>query len=154
MSRSAFTRLATLADLPALLPLFRNLDEMGSEPPEDHAASEAWQRLMSMAGAQVFVVSSTQNPGLLLATCTVVIIPNVTHSARPHALIENVSTLREWRNRGYGRMVVEAALQAAWVEGCYKVVLSTGSKRETTLRFYEGIGFERDARTTFSMQGS
>ena len=48
-------------------------------------------------------------------------------------------------------MVVEAALQAAWDENCYKVVLSTGSKRETTLRFYENIGFERGVRTIFSM---
>ena len=49
-------------------------------------------------------------------------------------------------------MVVEAALEAAWEENCYKVVLSTGSKRETTLRFYQNIGFERGVRTIFSMR--
>ena len=152
MSPSASTRIATLSDLPALLPLFRNLDEVGSEPPDDQAASNAWNRLLSMAGVKVIVATSDHNPEILLATCTIVIIPNVTHSARPHALIENVSTLREQRNRGYGRMVVEAALEAAWEENCYKVVLSTGSKRETTLRFYQNIGFERGVRTIFSMR--
>ncbi|MGI4795883.1 MAG: GNAT family N-acetyltransferase, partial [Janthinobacterium lividum] len=103
------TRTATLSDLPALLPLFRNLDEISSEPPEDQAASNAWNRLLSMSGVRVIVAVSNHNPEILLATCTIVIIPNVTHSARPHALIENVSTLREERNKGYGRMVVEAA---------------------------------------------
>ncbi|MEE0157694.1 MAG: hypothetical protein UER27_10665 [Acutalibacteraceae bacterium] len=33
--------------------------------------------------------------------------------------------------------------------GCYKVMLLTGSKQESTLRFYERCGFDRHAKTAF-----
>lgn len=35
---------------------------------------------------------------------------------------------------------------------CYKVLLATGSKRETTLRFYEGAGFQRWGKTYFEVR--
>lgn len=90
--------------------------------------------------------------GLLVATCTLLIIPNITHRAVPHALIENVVTLRDYRKKGLGPKVLLAAVEACWSADCYKVVLSTGSKREETLRFYERAGFERGTRTAFELR--
>jgi len=58
------------------------------------------------------------------------------------------------RRRGLGRAVLEAALDKAWTADCYKVLLATGSKRESTLRFYEGVGFKRDAKTYFEIRRS
>jgi hypothetical protein len=36
-----------------------------------------------------------------------------------------------------------------WKAGCYKVMLATGSRREETLHFYEGAGFDRGGKTFF-----
>ena len=47
---------------------------------------------------------------------------------------------------------LQAALDKAWRADCYKVLLATGSKRESTLRFYEGVGFTRDAKTYFEIR--
>ena len=42
--------------------------------------------------------------------------------------------------------------ELAWQADCYKVLLATGSKRETKLRYDEGGGFLRDAKTYFKIR--
>jgi len=87
--------------------------------------------------------------GALIASCTLVIIPNLTRGARPYGLIENVVTHQDHRRTGLGRAVLSAALESAWNANCYKVMLATGSRREESLRFYEGAGFERGTKAFF-----
>ena len=87
--------------------------------------------------------------GSLVATCTLVVVPNLTRGGRPYGLIENVVTHPDYRRRGLGTAVLKHALQIAWEHGCYKVMLLTGSKNEATLRFYEKAGFERGVKTGF-----
>lgn len=87
--------------------------------------------------------------GSLAATCTLIVIPNLTRGGRPYGLIENVVTHPDYRRRGLGTAVLEHALQTAWEWGCYKVMLLTGSKNEATLRFYEQAGFTRGVKTGF-----
>lgn len=78
-----------------------------------------------------------------VATCTLVIVPNLTRRGMPYALIENVATHRDHRNKGYATALLEAAACRAFEEGCYKVMLMTGSDAPATLRFYEKAGFEQ-----------
>ncbi len=87
--------------------------------------------------------------GFLAATCTLIVVPNLTHGGRPYGLIENVVTHPEHRRRGLGTAVLTHTLQAAWERRCYKVMLLTGSKTEGKLRFYEQAGFERGVKTGF-----
>ena len=87
--------------------------------------------------------------GSLAATCTLIVVPNLTRGGRSYGLIENVVTHPDYRRRGLGTAVLKNALQAAWERGCYKVVLLTASKTESTLRFYEKAGFERGVKTSF-----
>jgi GNAT superfamily N-acetyltransferase len=87
--------------------------------------------------------------GIAVGTCMLVVCPNFSRSGRPFALIENVVTHREYRRRGYGRQLVEHAVEAARQQGCYRVTLMTGSRREETLRFYESAGLRRDTKTAF-----
>lgn len=84
-----------------------------------------------------------------MATCTLTLIPNLTRNMRPYGVIENVVTDPAFRQRGFGTGTLQYALQDAWREDCYKVMLLTGSKRESTLRFYEKAGFQRGVKTGF-----
>ncbi len=116
--------------------------------PDPAAAGRAWAAMLARDGLTVFVAD---HDSTLVATCTLIVVPNLTRSARPYALIENVVTDAARRTQGLGRAVIEAALASAWADGCYKAMLMTGSKRPETLRFYTGLGFEQ-SKTGFQMR--
>src|SRR5271169_3419025 len=132
-------RPAVRDDLPGVLALYRYLHP--DDPELDLAAAEtAWSALLFSDLTTIIVADVA---GLLVSSCTLAIIPNLTRGARPYGVIENVVTHPGNRRGGLGRGVLQAALNKAWEANCYKVLLATGSKRETTLRFYEGAGFSR-----------
>jgi len=44
---------------------------------------------------------------------------------------------------------MEKASEIATRNDCYKIMLMTGSKKESTLRFYERCGFSMNEKTAF-----
>lgn len=85
----------------------------------------------------------------IVSSCVLVTIPNLTHSQRPYAIIENVITDEKYRNKGYATEILNFARQIAINEDCYKIMLMTGSKKESTLKFYEKCGYNKDDKTAF-----
>jgi GNAT superfamily N-acetyltransferase len=139
--------LPTPLDFAACIPrkVYRHLNP--DDPAPDAAAAEAaWAALTRSDLIKVIVADAA---GVLISTCTLVTIPNLTRGVRPYGLIENVVTHPDHRRTGLGRAVLSFALDAAWKAGCYKVMLATGSRREETLHFYEGAGFDRGGKTFF-----
>jgi len=139
-------RSASIADLEAVLALYRHLHPL--EPAAPHAGS-AWREIVSHPGTTVLL--GAMPSGELVTSCTVVVVPNLTRNAAPYALIENVVTHADHRGKGYGKAILRAAVAEADRHGCYKVMLMTGSKRESTLRFYQSAGFSQD-KTGFSIR--
>ena len=76
-------------------------------------------------------------------------VPNLTHGGRPYGLIENVVTRPDCRNRGLATACLDFARALAAEQGCYKLMLMTGSKRESTLDFYRKAGYRSDQKTAF-----
>ena len=70
----------------------------------------------------------------------------LTHNVRPFAVIENVVTHIDYRNKGYASALLEKASEIAKERRCYKVFLETGSNKESTLNFYRKNGFEIDKK--------
>lgn len=138
-------RTAREEDLEGLLALYRHLNP-GDPAPQPAAAQRAWRALLDSDLTTVFLAEAA---GLPVASCTLVVVPNLTRRARPYAVLENVVTHAAHRRRGLGQAVLRAALDAAWAAGCYKVMLATGSREEATLRFYEAAGFQRGGKTFF-----
>nr|WP_047580865.1 GNAT family N-acetyltransferase [Methylobacterium sp. ZNC0032] len=132
-------RPAEQADLPALQDLNRHLLPEDERCPDGKAAA-ILESLQRFQGSAVLI-------GLLgtdlVASCTLIVIPNLTRGGTPYALIENVVTDSGHRNRGLGKAILKAALDRAWAAGCYKAMLMTGSKKPSTLAFYEAAGFEQ-----------
>ena len=137
MSHALNIRPADRDDLPALLALYRQL-----HPGDEHVplavASNRLEQLLLYPGSSILIGIRGD---ALVATCTLIVIPNLTRGATPYALIENVVTDVQHRRRGYGKLILEAAMAAAWRHGCYKDMLLTGSKDTATLRFYAEVGF-------------
>lgn len=138
-------RPAVRADMASVLALYRHLNPADPTPDSTQAA-KSWSALLDSALTTVFVAETA---GVLAATCTLVVVPNLTRNARPYALIENVVTHADHRRRGLGQAVLGAALSAAWDADCYKVMLATGSRNPGTLEFYETVGFVRGGKTFF-----
>lgn len=145
MTMPSRIRQAGAADLQAITALYRQLNP--DDPDLDPAqAMSIWSELLSRDGVHVLVADIGYGP---IATCTLIIVPNLTRGGRPFGFIENVVTHTAVRGCGHGRALLDEALDTAWREGCYKVMLLTGRKDEAVLRFYEGAGFSRTAKTGF-----
>lgn len=142
---NAIIRSATRDDLPGVLDLYRHLHPDDPHP-DSMRAEAAWSALLD-SGLTVVVVAAID--GLLVSSCTLAVIPNLTRGARSYGVIENVVTHPGHRRIGLGRSVLASALKAAWNANCYKVMLATGSPKPETLQFYESAGFERGGKTFF-----
>ncbi len=134
-------------DIPGLLALYRHLDAQDDATPVEDAVAN-WQRLKLYPGSDILIGLVDET---IVATCTLIVIPNLTRGGAPYALIENVVTDAAHRNQGHGKAIMAAAADAAWRAGCYKVMLLTGSKRPETLKFYQAAGFEQ-SKTGFQMR--
>ncbi|MBM3512129.1 MAG: GNAT family N-acetyltransferase [Alphaproteobacteria bacterium] len=142
------TRPARHDDLGRIIALYRFLS------PEDPALSDAealriWRDILNASGVTVFLGEVAEQA---VTTCTLVIVPNLARNGRPWTVIENVVTHPEFRARGFETTILAAAMRHARAANCYKVVLSTGSKKESTLAFYEKAGFARGSRTAFEQR--
>ena len=87
--------------------------------------------------------------GKIVSSCVCVIIPNLTRNIRPYAFVENVVTNYEYRGRGYATECLNYAKEIAKKENCYKMMLLTGSKKESTIKFYENAGYNSSDKTAF-----
>ena len=87
--------------------------------------------------------------GKIVSSCVCVIIPNLTHNQQPYAFIENVITDEKFRKRGLAMQCLNFAKEIARKENCYKMMLLTGSKKESTLGFYRKAGYNSEDKTAF-----
>ena len=140
-------RSASRADLPQVLALYLHLD------PNDRLPSieVAEQRLESLCRFERSAVFVGTLDGAIVASCTLIVIPNLTRGGRPYGLIENVVTHAAHRGHGYGKQLLRAAVASAWEANCYKVMLMTGSRKPSTLAFYAAAGFEQ-SKTGFQVR--
>ena len=132
-------------ELPQLIELYTHMHEKPDAPlPPEEQLGPLWDGIVANPMLYYFV---GEVDGKLVSSCTMAIIPNLTRGARPYGLIENVVTHRDHRKHGYGTRILQHALQVAWEQDCYKVMLLTGRKDEATLRFYDRAGFKRGIKT-------
>lgn len=131
-------------ELPELLSLYGHLK---SEELSVNAESTAvWEATLSDKNYHIIVAEVDAQ---IVSSCTLIVIPNLTHSYRPYALIENVVTHEDYRGRGLATACLDFAVKLAEETNCYKVMLLTGSKKESTLNFYRKAGFNSDDKTAF-----
>jgi GNAT superfamily N-acetyltransferase len=133
-------------ELASLLDLYTHLNSDEPPLPNEDVLNQIWSDFLSDPKITCLV---GEMDGRLVASCTLIIVPNLTRGARPYGLIENVVTRAEYRQKGIGSALLRHALGLAWEQRCYKVMLLTGRKDEEILRFYEKAGFKRGIKTGF-----
>lgn len=105
-----------------------------------------FQSILDATSLHLFVL---QYDSQIAASTYLNIIPNLTRRACPYAVIENVITDEKMRGRGLGKMIMKHTLEFAWNAGCYKAMLLTGSKEESTHAFYRSCGFLGNVKTGY-----
>ncbi len=138
-------RLAQRTDLKPLLKLYTQLHG-NSMPALDTNLLKLWDDILEDRNHHT-IVGLIDNQ--IVSSCVIIIILNLTHNQRPYALIENVITHETHRNKGYATQLLNFAKEIAEQQNCYKIMLMTGSKQESTLSFYEKAGYNRNDKTAF-----
>lgn len=138
-------REANKNDLDEILQLYLYLHEKSIPEDSQHLRS-TWDNIMNDANHH-FIVCETD--GKIVASCVCVIIPNLTRNVRPYAFVENVVTHGEYRKKGYATDCLNFAKKIAEENNCYKMMLLTGSKEESTLNFYRNAGYNSSDKTAF-----
>ena len=138
---------ADASSLQALLALYQTLH------PEENAldlldAESILAAIAACEGSAIFIARAGDQ---IVSSVTLMVIPNLTRNGRPYALIENVVTDFRFRRMGLAGRLLKHAVAAAWGEGCYKVMLLTGSKDPGVLSLYGSAGFEQN-KTGFQIR--
>lgn len=138
-------REAVKEDLYELLNLYLFLHE--KDIPENSSRLEnTWNTIIEDENHHIIV---NEINGKILSSCVCVIIPNLTRDVRPYAFIENVVTNEEYRGKGYATEYLDYAKEIAIKNNCYKMMLLTGTKKESTLNFYKNAGYNSEDKTAF-----
>lgn len=138
-------RLIEFDELNKLLELYLHLHE--KEIPENSEnLINTWKNICNDPNHHIIICEENKK---IVSSCVCVIIPNLTHSIRPYALIENVVTHKDFRNKGYATACLDFAKEIALKNNCYKMMLLTGSKNEDTLNFYSKAGYNCNDKTAF-----
>ena len=132
-------------ELQELLELYLHLHEKDIPETSEHL-KDTWNTIMQDKNHHI-IVNEIDNK--VVSSCVCVIIPNLTRDVRPYAFIENVVTHSSYRGKGYATECLNYAKELAQKNRCYKMMLLTSSKNETTLKFYNNAGYNSLDKTAF-----
>ena len=136
-----------VSELDGLMELYTHLHN-NPFPEKDERLTSVWQTILDDKNHHIIVA---QENGKIVSSCVCLIVPNLTHNRQPYALIENVVTDPLFRSKGYATKCLDYARELAIKEGCYKIMLLTGSKEESTHRFYKNAGYNSNDKTAYIM---
>ncbi|MBQ7956143.1 MAG: GNAT family N-acetyltransferase [Lachnospiraceae bacterium] len=116
-------------------------------PPKEEQDMNLWENLLDkFEKDENMHLLVAEEDGKVVSTVQMAIVESLTHNVRPFAVIENVVTHTDYRNKGYASALLERASEIAKEHRCYKVFLETGSNKESTLNFYKNNGFAIDEK--------
>lgn len=128
-----------------LLELYLNLHESSVPKMTEHLKS-VWDTIINDNNHHIIV---NEQDGKIVSSCVCVIIPNLTRNVRPYAFVENVVTHSDYCGKGYATDCLNYAKELAKKAECYKMMLLTGSKEDSTLNFYTKAGYNSTDKTAF-----
>lgn len=131
-----------------LVQILKLYEQLGDNPfPKDNDnLNDTWKKIINDSNYHIVVCIEDEK---IVSSCTLVIIPNLTHNVRPYAFVENVVTDINYRKKGKASKFLDYAKKIANENNCYKIMLLTGSKKESTLNFYKQAGYNMKDKTAF-----
>ena len=137
-------RLAKNQDYDKLMGLLHQLNP--NDPKRSGNELNVFQEIIDSKYLDLIVA---EEGGVILGSCYLNIIPNMTRGGRPYAIIENVITDSARRSQGIGTALIDCAVKMAWEQNCYKVMLMSGRKDESVHAFYKKCGFNAEEKQAY-----
>ena len=136
-------RPAREADLARIVELLGQMDEAMYPPRQDadRATHLGIFRQIAADPRQHLLVAEAG--GRIVGTAHVIVIPHLSRSCKPSAVVEGVMVDEAYRGKGAGAALMREVQQIAQEAGCYKLVLSTNLARTGAHRFYSRLGWKR-----------
>ncbi|MFJ3901815.1 GNAT family N-acetyltransferase [Streptomyces sp. NPDC090025] len=139
-------RPATRADLPAVLALLADEDEVVD--PASVTVTPAYARAFTDIEAdprnEILVLVDGGPDGELVVGCLqATYIPGLGKGGAERALLEAVRVRADRRGGGLGRALLDGAIARARARGCGLVQLTSNKERTEAHRFYASLGFAR-----------
>lgn len=136
-------------DLESLLKLYEQLDGIDENFTEEKARA-IWK--LKIEGNKDIKYFGVVDGKKVVSTCWCIIVPNLTRCGSSFCFVENVVTDKDYRKQGFGKKVMEMAIEFARQKNCYKVILESASFRKEAHQFYKSLGFDGDAKKAFIMK--
>jgi GNAT superfamily N-acetyltransferase len=133
-------REAVAQDLPGVLALYAQPEIDNGQVLSLEQARELLQRFQSYPNYKLYVACSGAD---VLGSFTLLIVENLAHLGASSGLVEDVVVAVAHQRKGIGKQMMKFALDRCREAGCYKMALSSSTRRVTAHRFYESLGFLR-----------
>ncbi|WP_312740376.1 GNAT family N-acetyltransferase [Cedecea neteri] len=136
-------RKAQLADVPAIITLLADdiLGRLREDPslPLDQRYIEAFHAIDADPNQLLAVAVSGEE---VIGTLQLTFIQGLARKGAWRGQIEAVRIARSQRGTGFGKQMVDWAVQQCKERGCHLVQLTTDKTRTDAHRFYDNLGFE------------
>jgi len=129
-------RQAKKEDLPEILSLLEGLS--GTKPDQGKALKLFDETLKS----KVYFTFVAVSDGKIAGTASILLFPSL-QRGRPWGLIDNVVVGKDYRQKGVGRKLIEAAVKFAKGKDCYKIILTARFARTGAHEFWQKLGFKK-----------
>jgi GNAT superfamily N-acetyltransferase len=106
-----------------------------------------WHTLL-FSSARIFLayVASPDGTGDEVAGVATCFMGWGTFAGKPLVNVHDLATLPQWRRRGVGKALLQAAVDCARREGCGKVTLEAYPHNAGAVALYKSFGFDAQAR--------
>ncbi|MFY9622824.1 MAG: GNAT family N-acetyltransferase [Rhodoplanes sp.] len=133
-------RKASEADLADVLALYAQPDLDDGDVLSIEEAADILRRFDQYPDYTLYVA---EQEGHIVGSFALLIMDNLGHLGARSAIVEDVVVDPNLQGNGIGRAMMQYAVERCRDKDCYKLVLSSNSKRERAHAFYSSLGFER-----------
>ena len=102
-----------------------------------------FREIGSFTGMELIVA---EDAGEVVGSTVLIIVPNLSHSGLPWAIVENVIVDQSRRGQGIGWDLMKYVEARAREAGCYKIGLSSDNSRKEAHEFYRSLGYKATAQ--------
>lgn len=140
----ASVRAATEKDIPRILELYQQLSlSPGSyQKAAVDDCRRVFREMSTLPGYELLVAEEDDK---VVGTTVLAILPGFAHGTSPFAVVEYVVVDEKYRSRGIGKLLMEYVIARAKKAGCYKIMLTSDTRRRRAHQFYRSLGFEASA---------